>query len=83
LLAVELGDGVGDLAWGWQNLVLGQAKNDGYQRAGRGVVSTGGRSRWGRINNSPVCGEMLTDCAAAASTMDKNNKNGTQEKLVS
>jgi hypothetical protein len=34
-LAVELGDGMGDLAGGWQNLVLGQAKNDGYHQAGR------------------------------------------------
>jgi hypothetical protein len=56
-LAIEfLGDGWEN--WGGCNyLDLGLAKNDGYRRAGRGVVSTGGRSMYGmcgRINNSPV-----------------------------
>ena len=38
-----------------KKMVLGQAKNDGYQRAGRVGVSTGCRSsRWCRIKNSAV-----------------------------
>jgi hypothetical protein len=49
----------GGFGWGMTKFSLGQAKNDGYQRAGRMVVSAGGRSRWGRINNSPLARERF------------------------
>jgi hypothetical protein len=54
----------GGFGWGMAKFSFGASKKRRLSPSRQGVVSTGGRSRWGRINNSLV--EILSPAHSLA-----------------